>query len=105
MGSFICENCNCVENTACAPGPRGARKPELYDWSGIESLKGLCLCSACAPTHFNNGVPTKWGKWHNRFTRYYLDPKLFIRNSVGLLEHKETGETDLRPYYIPNPNL
>lgn len=104
MGSFICDNCSCIENTACAPGPRGARKPSLFDWTGIEEREGMCLCSACAPSKFNNGVATKWGMWHNRFSRHYLNRDEFIRNSVGLLEHKETGSTDLSPYYIPNPN-
>lgn len=91
MSLFQCENCGCVENTACSSA--GFKHMQsLYRWDGIEHLKGKMLCSACGPTKYSDGVPTKFGKWHDRFKRKYIPIGEFVTNNVGNLVHKDTGE-------------
>ena len=99
MSLFQCENCGCVENTACAA--QGFRvMTELFDWAGIEERAGKLVCSACGPTKYMDGEPTEYGKWHGEFKRTYLPMGMFKTNRVGNLEHIETGEEDYREYEI-----
>lgn len=69
MSIYKCAKCGCKENTAL--GLYWMRRyTELYDWSDVgEQYKGLPLCSECAPSHFSNGEPTGWGKWHGKFKK------------------------------------
>lgn len=99
MSLFQCENCGCRENTACsAQGTKHMTR--IYDWSGIEDLKGKMLCSVCAPTKFRDGVPTKFGVWHNRFKRTFLPMGEFKTNQEGNLEHIKTGSTNVQEFEI-----
>lgn len=62
MSLYQCEKCGCIENTACG----------WYwytDCAGPEFDKKLC--SACAPTHFDDGSRTELGEWHGKFERKY----------------------------------
>lgn len=77
---------------------------KLFDWSGMPHLKGKLLCSACGPTHYNDGSQTNYGRWHNRFPRTYLPKGMFHTNRVGNLEHNETGSTNLSLYALEVPN-
>jgi hypothetical protein len=101
MALFQCENCGCVENTACAAQ---GFKPmaHLFNWEGLESLKGKMICSACGPTKYRDGKQTKFGVWHGRFSRTFLPMGMFKTNAVGNLEHIETGEVDYSRYVIKN---
>ena len=57
MGLFVCDSCNCVENTALG-----------YFWGRGESK---ALCSACGGR-----------EWHNKFPRETYDPAIHpeVRN-------------------------
>lgn len=64
MPLFICDKCECIENTAL--GRYWAR--DMKDcWKDGEA--GKALCSECAPKEFRDGTPTRWGKWHGRFEK------------------------------------
>lgn len=76
MSLYQCEACGCRENTA------------LGSYWG----KDVKQCSLCA-----------FGEWHGRFPRLMLPKGMFITNGEGNLEHKETGETDLKKYEIVEP--
>ena len=69
MPIFKCAKCGCAENTAL--GLYWTRKDtDLFDYSDVgEEFKGQALCSECAPTHFSDGTPTPWGKWHGHFPK------------------------------------
>jgi hypothetical protein len=97
---FQCEECGCIENTACAcQGFKGFQE-DWFDWSGIEDRKGKLLCSACGPAKFRDGEPTEYGKWHGEFKRKYLPLGLFKTSKNGNLEHKETGDTEYVNYLL-----
>lgn len=72
----------------------------LFDWSGIESREGKKVCSACGPTKYSCGKPTEFGVWHDRFKRTFLPLGMFKTNSVGNLEHIETGDEKYGKYEI-----
>lgn len=98
MSLFQCEQCGCAENTACAcQGCKGY--PEtFFDWTGFEDRKGKMLCSACAPTKYSDGSPTKFGEWHDEFPRIFLPMGMFKTNRNGNLEHVVTGSTNFKEY-------
>lgn len=102
MSLFQCENCGCCENTALT---HHGHAPDLYqdyfDWSGLESRAGKQLCSACSPTHYNDGtICRKAGKWHGQFKRVYLPKGEFFTNKVGNLEHRETGSENFHLFEV-----
>lgn len=99
MSLFQCENCGCVENTACSWQGHSAMT-DCFDWSGYYDLKGKKLCSVCGPDTFADGEPSGSGKWHNRFRRTFLPKGMFKTNREGNLEHVETGETDYTKYEL-----
>ena len=99
MSLFQCENYGCVENTAVSA--QGFKFiTEIFDWTGIEHLKGKRICSACGPTKYSSGNPTEYGEWHGRFKRTYLPKGMFKTNKVGNLEHIETGSENYAEYEI-----
>ena len=99
MSLFQCEVCGCVENTTCA---FQGIKPmaDEFDFTGIEDRKDKLLCSACAPTKFEDGTSTELGGWHGEFQRRFLPLGMFKTNKVGNLEHIETGEENYLNYEI-----
>ena len=102
MSLYQCDECGCRENTAC--GLYWSRnRTHLFDWTGIDHLKGKSLCSACAPTKFRSGTPTEFGKWHGQFARIFLPIGQFKTNEQGDLEHIETGDTDIKKYRLVGP--
>ena len=101
MSLFQCENCGGRENTALSL--QGTKMfVDSLDWTGIESRKGMMLCSACAPTHFTYGEPdiTELGTWHGEFPQLLLPKGEFKTNRVGNLEHIKSGRTDLKAFEI-----
>ena len=101
LSLFQCEKCGCIENTACSA--QGFHLwPHLFDWSYDESLRGLQICSACGPSKYNDGKPTEYGKWHNRFKRRYLPIGEFQTNRYGDLEKTSNGDTDVIKYEVSN---
>jgi hypothetical protein len=82
--------CGCVENTALSAQGFKVMK-HLFDWSYAPDRKGLLICSACGPTHYRDGSPTNFGKWHGEFNRDYLPLGEFITNDHGNLEHERSG--------------
>ncbi len=112
MSLFQCENCGCVENTACAD--QGFTLSDCYDWSYDESLKGKKVCRACGPKNREGGGKMTcdlwgdYGVWHNEFDRIFLPLGQFKTASNGNLEHVETGCQDFRKYALEcseNPNV
>ena len=108
MSLFQCENCGCVENTALSSQGFHGLFEKLFDWSYAPERKGMKLCSACGPVKYSDGRDTKYGKWHNVFTREYLPKGMFATNDVGNLSHRENGDDDYHKYTIkeeqPIPN-
>ena len=92
MSLFQCEVCGCCENTALSAQGFKIMK-HLFDWSYAPEREGKRICSACGPTHYRSGKPTKFGKWHCEFPRLLYPMGEFFTNSVGNLEHRETGLT------------
>jgi len=68
MGLFVCENCNCIENTAL--GHYWARQ---YIKFKDETLNGKALCSECTPIEFDDGNRAGTGKWHGKFPKEEFD--------------------------------
>lgn len=93
MSLFQCENCGCCENTALAAQGFQMMK-SLFDWTYAPELEGKLLCSACGPVKYNDGTPTKFGKWHGVFSRQFLPKGEFHTNERGDLEHTATGSTN-----------
>lgn len=99
MSLFQCENCGCCENTALSfQGISGIA--DWFQWSGIEEREGKMLCSACAPTLFEDGSPSGMGEWHHEFKRVFLPKGEFMTNKEGNLEHIATGSTDFYMFEI-----
>lgn len=76
MGVFVCDKCECVENTAL--GLYWSKDytdlfPEPY-------VKGTALCSECAPTHYYDGEKTDFGVWHGQFPKLKWDGKRKVMN-------------------------
>lgn len=103
MRLFQCGHCGCCENTALASQGFLATA-EYFDWTscyspmpkGVEQL----LCSACGPSKYSDGTPTKYGKWHGRFDRVFLPVGMFKTAQNGNLEHVDTGDQDFIKYRI-----
>lgn len=108
MSLFQCDNCGCVENTALSSQGFVGIFEDFFDWTYAPERRGMKLCSACGPTHYSDGQLTKYGKWHNVFSREYLPAGMFETNAKGNLSHKENGDDDYRKYIIkvdaPIPN-
>lgn len=100
MSLFQCGNCGCCENTALAGQGCDGYAEGFYDWTGLEHLKGRKLCSACAPTRFEDGTMTEFGSWHRQFPRVFLPLGKFRTARNGNLEHIETGDQDFRKFAI-----
>ncbi len=105
MSLFQCENCGCVENTACAN--QGFKSiSRIYDWSYAPQLKGKKICRACGPVNFlNDGKikPDHWGEygqWHNEFPRVFLPLGKFKTSRGGNIEHIETGSEKYLEYAL-----
>lgn len=99
MPLYQCEECGCIENTACGHYWR-RHKVEGYIWDGIEDRKGKKLCSVCGPLLYHSGKATGFGVWHNRFKRDFLPLGMFIENDRGGLTHKENGDDRYMNYVI-----
>ena len=97
MSLFQCEKCGCAESTAFAPRKMAAY---LFDWSAAPEDEGKLLCSACAPARYSDKKKNHYGRWHDRFIRWYLPLGMFKTNRVGDLEHIETGDTDYKKYAL-----
>jgi hypothetical protein len=100
MSLFQCQVCGCCENTALASQGCDGYAMTFFNWTGIEDRKGKKLCSACAPTRYGDGAPTKFGVWHGRFARVFLPMGMFRTARNGNLEHVETGDEDFRKYEV-----
>lgn len=104
MSLFQCENCGCCENTALsAQGFQGFMR-DLFSWEGMEHMKGKLLCSACGPSNYRSGKPSKMGSWHGEFERVFLPLGMFKTDDQGNLAHIETGDTNVDKYAI-NPGV
>ena len=80
MSLFQCEQCGARENTACCG----------Y-WQACLN-KTPKICSAC-----------ETGRWHGKFEKVMLPKGLFQTNSVGNLEHIESGDADVIKWAIEQP--
>lgn len=101
MSLFQCENCGCCENTALSSQGFSVPFAEFFDWRYAPERKGMRLCSVCGPAYYRDGSPSGYGvEWHNVFDRVFLPKGEFFTNSVGNLEHRETGSEDYRSFAV-----
>jgi hypothetical protein len=91
MSLFQCDNCGCCENTALSSQGCHGFFEKYFDWSYAPERKGMKLCSACAPTSFNDGDNTGLGKWHGQFPQVFLPKGEFITDARGNLVHCKSG--------------
>lgn len=69
MPLFVCDTCDCVENTALGSFWSKHKHMRFF---GIAD--GTALCSECAPdTYLDGSKNSKGGKWHNRFIKKKWD--------------------------------
>jgi len=65
MPLFVCDKCECVDNTACG-GTYWSKDMDFW----AEEYQGLALCIVCAPPEFKGGQKNeKAGTWHGHFPR------------------------------------
>lgn len=101
MSLFQCENCGCCENTALSSQGFYGIFENFFDWSYAPARRGMKLCSACGPIHYQGGEPTgNAGKWHGVFPRVFLPKGEFKTNARGNLEHIKTGSEDYQSFAI-----
>ena len=87
MSLFQCQVCGCCENTALsAQGFKPLFMQKCFDWTYAPERKGLLLCSACGPTNYRDGEPTKFGKWHGEFDQEFLPLGEYQTDNQGNLE-------------------
>jgi len=86
---FQCQHCGCKENTALASQGCDGYAVTFFDWTGLEDRRGKKICSACAPTKFNDGTPSGLGKWHGVFPREFLEMGIYRTDRQGNLERIE----------------
>lgn len=95
MPLFICDLCECIENTAL-----GHYWGRDQDYFGKPELRGKALCSECSPAVFGDGsVNTDGGRWHGRFEKRRATPEVLA--SAGFMNRDggmNRGET------VPAPN-
>ena len=90
MSLFQCENCGCIENTACCH----YHCRSMPNMTPPEYLNKE-LCCVCGPTHYPSGEPIEGaGVWHNRFPRRFLPMGEWVTDPVGNLMHRDTGDSD-----------
>ncbi|KYG89030.1 hypothetical protein A0U40_13465 [[Bacillus] sp. KCTC 13219] len=75
MGVFVCDECNCIENTAL--GHYWARNVTQFKDS---QKNGKALCSECTPREYSDGSKTNKGTWHGRFSKKQWDGKKIVMN-------------------------
>lgn len=100
MPLFQCEKCGCVENTALSANGFSGMQTRLFNWDYAPELKGKKICSACGPKFFNDGTPTKFGKWHGVFSRDYLPLGEYLTDERGNLRHRLTGQVPVEHDYV-----
>jgi len=85
MSVYQCQNCGAAENTALG-----------WYWNNTENKDPKYykknLCSACGPTHFENGESTGLGKWHGHFERVFYLKDSMITDGYGNLIPKDKNE-------------
>jgi hypothetical protein len=69
MPLFVCENCNCIENTATGHYWRRNH----VSFGDNHHLNGKALCSECEPLKFSDGSAAGTGKWHGKFPKETLE--------------------------------
>jgi hypothetical protein len=87
MSLYQCEECGCIENTAC--GWYHYRKHSDPKYGDRK------LCSVCGPTKFDDGGSTELGEWHGRFKREF--------HELGTMETDEVG--NVRPKRKPKERV
>jgi len=106
MSLFQCQVCGCVENTAlAAQGFEPMLFMGTFSYAYAPEREGKLLCSACGPTHYRDGKPTGFGKWHGEFDRTFLPLGEFKTNKRGNLEHIATGSEDYKQFAIDRIQL
>lgn len=105
MSMFQCEVCGCAENTARGVGVFYIQ-PKIFDWSYAPERKGKKVCSACGPSHYSDGSPTRHGgNWHGKFKRVYYPLGFFKTGPDGNLIHVTAGKVDLSKYVISDDTI
>lgn len=81
MSLYQCEECGCIENTACGH----------YHCRGVKDLSTdpRALCSVCGPKTYPNGEPTEYGEWHGRFERKFYPKGTLETDKVGNIKIKD----------------
>ncbi|MFT5849338.1 MAG: hypothetical protein ACI9H6_000143 [Patiriisocius sp.] len=94
MPLIVCDLCNAIDNTSFAI--YWERNEDCFD---DPDLKGKALCSACSPSTYSDGEPTRCkGLWSGRFTKVIATEEHMktedLRNFVhlGPFEHLRTSD-------------
>lgn len=83
MSLYQCQECGCIENTACGW--------YWYTEHTDPKFKDRKLCSVCAPRHFSDGTETDHdGKWHGRFERRFFPLGTMETDDKGNIRKKES---------------
>lgn len=71
MPLFVCDNCGCIDNTACGGTWWSRNMTDIWP----KEYVGKALCVVCASPVYNDGSPnTDAGEWHNHFPRKQYTP-------------------------------
>jgi hypothetical protein len=71
MPLFVCDLCQCVENTAL-----GHYWGRDQDYFGKPELVGKALCSECSPDTYKDGSKNSdGGRWHGKFPKRKVTPE------------------------------
>ena len=79
MSLFVCEECGCIENTAL--GHWWSRN-EKRMWPDEKDRRALC--SEHGPKKYNDGTPTKFGKWHGKFPKELARKGMVVNNPEAI---------------------
>jgi hypothetical protein len=79
MPLYVCDECGCVDNTACGGNYWFKNKNEESFADYIPDGKALCV--ECTPSLYKDGSSSSdAGKWHNRFPKKKWDGKQEVLN-------------------------
>jgi hypothetical protein len=93
MGLFVCDKCNCVENTALGWYWSKDIMRLVLPADMKEYEEGKSLCSECLPESgrfTDGGNPGFKGKWHGKFPKETID--VFMKGESGKY-YKRYGNT------------
>lgn len=78
MPAFICDNCGCIDNTACG-GSYWTQNMDIWP----DEFKGKVLCCVCVSPFYKTGERNPdAGIWHNYFERRFPTEESIKRDGI-----------------------